>query len=324
MSPTTNRPRHRAPKKEQDKSHSKKKETGSSTPSKTPKKKSRKHDSADTVKKGRDHQAKEQNPRKVSSPRNQTVNRQTALLKNTKDAPVSDTSCTASLSSCSTLTDNTTTFAIPQHVRIQKQHPQHFTNQFKSRFVAMDCEMVGIGDNGTSSALARVTIVDWDGDILLDTYVRVTEPVTDLRTDVSGIQYSHIDGSSSDTKEFEEVSRKVREILSGKILVGHGLKNDLGVLNISHPWQDVRDTTKFEAYMKHDGGMRLPRKLKELAKEKIGVSIQKEGESHCSIEDAVAAMQLYRSVSKQWEKVMEYKIKKTQEILSLKQQEKEL
>ena len=40
----------------------------------------------------------------------------------------------------------------------------------KSQYVALDCEMVGIGIGGKHSALARVSIVDWDGNLLLDTF----------------------------------------------------------------------------------------------------------------------------------------------------------
>lgn len=188
----------------------------------------------------------------------------------------------------------------------------------KSRYVAMDCEMVGVGVDGSLSALARVSIVNWDGDILLDTYVKVSEPVTDLRSDISGIMENHIDGSLPNTMDFDAVVQRVQNLILGKILIGHGLKNDLRVLNISHPWQDTRDTTKYEPFMKKDANnVLIPRKLKDLSLEKLRVKIQEEGKPHCSVSDAVAAMHLYQIASKQWEKVIEYKVKKTHEILSL-------
>ena len=210
--------------------------------------------------------------------------------------------------------------AVPQFVKLRS--PAVIPNVDKLRYVAMDCEMVGIGENGIASALARVSLVNWDGDILLDTYVKVNEPVTDLRANVSGISFCHIDGSSSNTMNFDEVAAKVQDIISNKILVGHGLKNDLRVLNITHPWESIRDTAKYEPFMKKDGNnMWIPRKLKELTMEKLGFRIQEEGKPHCSIVDAVAAMQLYQLVSKQWEKVIDYKVKKTREILSLKKEQ---
>lgn len=52
----------------------------------------------------------------------------------------------------------------------------------------MDCEMVGTGVDGVDSILARVSIVNQFGHIILDKYVKPTEPVTDYRTHVSGIR----------------------------------------------------------------------------------------------------------------------------------------
>ena len=41
---------------------------------------------------------------------------------------------------------------------------------------------------------------------------------------------------------FEALRKKVKEALAGKILVGHGLSNDLKCLKINHPSADIRDT----------------------------------------------------------------------------------
>lgn len=61
-----------------------------------------------------------------------------------------------------------------------------------TRFVAMDCEMVGVGEQGQDSILARVSIVNQFGHVLLDSYVKPTDQVTDYRTAVSGIRESDI------------------------------------------------------------------------------------------------------------------------------------
>jgi RNA exonuclease 4 len=50
-----------------------------------------------------------------------------------------------------------------------------------TKVVAMDCEMVGVGPGGTRSALARVCIVNDDGNPILDAYVKPKEKVTDYR-----------------------------------------------------------------------------------------------------------------------------------------------
>lgn len=41
----------------------------------------------------------------------------------------------------------------------------------------MDCEMVGVGPMGIESALARVTIVNYVGAVLIDDFVRPLETV---------------------------------------------------------------------------------------------------------------------------------------------------
>jgi hypothetical protein len=60
--------------------------------------------------------------------------------------------------------------------------------------------------------------------------------------------------------------------------------------------------------------MPRPRKLKDLALTKLNREIQKVGESHCSIEDAIAALDLYKKARSKWEDVMDYKIGRTTEI----------
>ncbi|MPC25505.1 RNA exonuclease 4 [Portunus trituberculatus] len=57
-----------------------------------------------------------------------------------------------------------------------------------TKFVAMDCEMVGVGMNGKDSILARVSIVNQHGKVLYDKFVKPTEEVVDYRTAVSGIR----------------------------------------------------------------------------------------------------------------------------------------
>jgi RNA exonuclease 4 len=56
------------------------------------------------------------------------------------------------------------------------------------RYVAIDCEMVGTGPKGTEDLLARVAIVNYLGQVLLDVFVKPTLRVTDWRTKYSGIR----------------------------------------------------------------------------------------------------------------------------------------
>mmetsp|Transcript_14288 Transcript_14288/g.20916 ORF Transcript_14288/g.20916 Transcript_14288/m.20916 type:complete len:309 (+) Transcript_14288:135-1061(+) len=181
----------------------------------------------------------------------------------------------------------------------------------KARYVALDCEMVGVGPGGYDSALARVSIVNWDGIIMLDTFVRVPVPVTDYRTFVSGIRAEDL--QSEFAMDVRECRSRVRSLIDDKILIGHALKNDLQALKITHPWYNTRDTAKYSPFMKQHYQMEglVPRKLRDLAYEKLGQCIQMEGEEHCSIVDAMAALDLYKSVRNKWEKVIQWKMKKT-------------
>ncbi|PYI02551.1 Nop53-domain-containing protein [Aspergillus sclerotiicarbonarius CBS 121057] len=155
------------------------------------------------------------------------------------------------------------------------------------KYVAMDCEMVGVGPNPDhDSALARVSIVNFNGDQIYDSYVRPKEMVTDWRTHVSGILPKHM----IEARTLEQVQKDVTNILDGRILVGHAVSNDLDALLLGHPKRDIRDTSKHAPYRKIAGGGSP--KLKILASEFLGLDIQ--GGAHSSVEDARATMLLYR------------------------------
>jgi RNA exonuclease 4 len=52
--------------------------------------------------------------------------------------------------------------------------------------------MVGVGPEGEESALARVSLVNYNGAVLMDDFVKPQERVTDFRTSVSGITPKHL------------------------------------------------------------------------------------------------------------------------------------
>ena len=167
---------------------------------------------------------------------------------------------------------------------------RNVTNGKVTKHLALDCEFVGIGENGKDNMLARVSVVNSHGDCLYDKYVKPREPVTDFRTFVSGIR----PGDMEKGEDFESVQKDIATLLKGKILVGHSLKNDLEVLFLTHPRYHIRDTSKYF----REAGKMTP-SLKLLAQKYLGISIQ-EGE-HSSVQDAQAAMHLYNMFRKQWE-----------------------
>jgi predicted secreted protein len=143
----------------------------------------------------------------------------------------------------------------------------------KSRYVGLDCEMVGIGASGKQSALARCCLIDFDGNVIFDEYVKPPGFVTDFRTKYSGIRKKDISGDH--VISLQEVRRKekfyrssvphnlifvlyfyfqcqtrVAELLKGKVLVGHALKNDLDALMLKHPRSMIRDTAMYRPYQR--------------------------------------------------------------------------
>jgi RNA exonuclease 4 len=177
-------------------------------------------------------------------------------------------------------------------------------NQFMAnRCVALDCEMVGVGPSGKISVLARVSVVDFYGCSLFDSFVRVEERVTDYRTHVSGVKETDLKGPHA--RDFGTVRKIVKQLLRNKTIVGHGLENDLRALKIEqdHPWYNIRDSaTQYQPYMRFDQfGQLKPRRLRDLVWYNLGIVIQQEGRPHDSMEDARAAMALYRHQQGNWD-----------------------
>ncbi|XP_053552024.1 RNA exonuclease 4 [Bombina bombina] len=171
-----------------------------------------------------------------------------------------------------------------------------------TKTVAMDCEMVGVGQTGEESILARVSIVNQFGKCVYDKYVKQTEWVTDFRTAVSGIRPDDMKNG----EQFKVVQKEVSEILRGRTLVGHAVHNDLKILFLDHPKKAIRDTQKYKPFKQRVKSGRPSLKL--LCEKILNVKVQK-GE-HCSIQDAQAAMRLYTMEKKEWEKAIKAKYNK--------------
>ena len=160
-----------------------------------------------------------------------------------------------------------------------------------TNIVAMDCEMVGTGTDGSTSLLARVSIVNFFGHCIYDKFVKTIEEVTDYRTAFSGVRPSDL----VNAPDFKTVQKEVHQILKDRIIVGHALQNDFKALLLSHPKHKIRDTS---VYFRKLLGGRKP-SLKSLSESVLGVKVQS-GE-HDSVEDARAAMRLFTMFRKKWE-----------------------
>lgn len=155
--------------------------------------------------------------------------------------------------------------------------------------------MVGIGFAAKKNMVARVSVVNEMGEVLMDRYVRPREPVVNYRTEVSGIRPADI----ANGDEFVRVQADVAALLEGRILVGHAVYNDLKVLALQHPPKSIRDTSRYRPLINRVTGGSTP-SLKTLARCVLDVNIQT-GE-HSSVEDARAAMRIYNRYKEEWER----------------------
>ncbi|XP_055609697.1 RNA exonuclease 4 [Uranotaenia lowii] len=161
--------------------------------------------------------------------------------------------------------------------------------------LALDCEFVGVGPHGKEHMVARVSIVNERGEVLLDSYVKPQKTVIDYRTTISGIRPELMESG----QEYLTIRDTVRLLLQGRILVGHALKNDLMVLNLRHPKKMIRDTSHHRPIARRIRAIGTP-SLKNLSKLILGEEIQTG--IHDSIQDARAAMKIYLLFREDWEK----------------------
>ncbi|CAL1711278.1 unnamed protein product [Somion occarium] len=186
--------------------------------------------------------------------------------------------------------------------------------QQPGKYLAVDCEMVGVGINGAESSLARVSLVNYHGAVIMDEFVLQRERVVDYRTEFSGIRPTDM----INAKPFVEVQEKVAQLLKDRILVGHAVHNDLKALLLSHPRHQTRDT-QLEA-KKHKLTRSSRPALRHLVQQELNIVIQS-GE-HSSVRavkhtlslnlllnprfeqvtDARATMAVYRIHRKVWDK----------------------
>ncbi len=158
--------------------------------------------------------------------------------------------------------------------------------------------MVGVGPRGSESVLARVSIVNWHGYTLYDTFVKPQEPVTDYRTWVSGVRPQDLRHAPA----FSKVQKKVAELIKGKTLVGHAIRNDMKALLLSHPHYLIRDTATF-APLQQLAKTNRP-SLRALVALTLGIEIQRDGDEHSSVEDARATMAVFRTQKSAWDAML--------------------
>lgn len=157
----------------------------------------------------------------------------------------------------------------------------------------MDCEMCITSPAGVTPqvfSLTRISILDWDGNMILDEFVKPPEPITDYLTPYSGITAEKLAGVTTSLKDIQQ--KLLKELLTpNTILIGHSLSSDLNALKLTHPY--IVDTALL---FPHPRGPPLKSSLKWLAQKYLSREIQKgHGQTgHDSVEDARACLDLVK------------------------------
>ena len=109
--------------------------------------------------------------------------------------------------------------------------------------VAVDCEMVMV-EGHSQSCLAWVCIVSVDTEqVLLDSKVAPPGRVTDYVTRYSGLRAKDLEHAPC----FADVMERVKQIIRGKALVGHGIDNDLRAMQLrNYPSELIVDTAELD------------------------------------------------------------------------------
>jgi len=176
--------------------------------------------------------------------------------------------------------------------------------------IAIDCEMM---QSNIGQVLGRVSVVNYEGETIFDTFVCYPEPINITNTDeeFSGIDWNDIDPQNG-AQPFSEVQVHLVELLRDRIVIGHDIQKDLKVISMDLPSHilrlqgvalrltpvtfdmTVRDTQKCSRYRQYaNRGAHQGPSLKNLALEVLGRPIKQGRVS--SVEDAIATMEVYRN-----------------------------
>lgn len=189
-----------------------------------------------------------------------------------------------------------------------------------SEFVALNQEELELSSSGTRRlirpsrlSLARVSVLrgqgEREGEAFVDDFIWTKDPVMDYLTQFSGIKAGDLEPhTSKHTLVPHKVAyKKLRMLVDhGCQFLGHGLKKDFRIINIYVPPEQVIDTVDLFQSSLHPRKLSLRFLTWFLLKQDIqgphaneaaqadGSAPHGNSEGHDSIEDALAALRLYR------------------------------
>ena len=153
--------------------------------------------------------------------------------------------------------------------------------------IAIDCEMCESQDPLTgvknAKALCRVSVVNAEkpDEVLLDTLVKPSWPVTDYRTRINGIAKEHLENVEFTLRHAQAFMLKLCS--QETVIVGHAVHNDLVALNIEH---DVVSDSSY-LFRAKDSPTATP-SLKDTVKTMLKKDMP---ETHDSVNDARKALE---------------------------------
>ncbi|EGW35160.1 uncharacterized protein SPAPADRAFT_58364 [Spathaspora passalidarum NRRL Y-27907] len=157
----------------------------------------------------------------------------------------------------------------------------------ESHIYAIDCEFCKAG---TQQVLTRASLIDFEGNVVFDEFVKPAQEITDYVTRYSGITEEILRDVTTTLEQVQQLF--IDKISANDILVGHSLESDLEVLKIKH--NRVVDTA---IVYDHNRGPPAKPSLRWLAQKYLDQKIQSgedTGEGHSSVEDAKASLDLVK------------------------------
>ena len=151
--------------------------------------------------------------------------------------------------------------------------------------ISVDCEMCKAEND--QHVLTRVSLLGWDGEVVMDRLVKPDVAIKDYLTQYSGITAAMLEHVTTTLSDIQK--ELLRLVTPRTILVGHSLNSDLNALKLTHPF--LVDTG---ILFPHPRGPPYKQSLKWLAQKYLHREVQKGSKGHDSVEDARTALDLVK------------------------------
>ncbi|KAH9873862.1 hypothetical protein IAQ61_004489 [Plenodomus lingam] len=151
--------------------------------------------------------------------------------------------------------------------------------------LSIDCEMCKAEDD--QLVLTRISLMNWEGTVVLDKLVKPEVAIKDYLTQWSGITAAMLQDV---TTTLSEIQKELLKLITPRtILVGHSLNSDLTAMKLTHPF--LVDTG---ILYPHPRGPPYKQSLKWLAQKYLKREVQKGASGHDSVEDARTCLDLVK------------------------------